>query len=44
MLPTPGTPVLDRRDERGPRKVVLDETTGVVVSVTGGDDDDHHRH
>jgi phospholipase C len=33
----------DDRDERGPRKVVLDETTGAVVSVTGGDDDDHHR-
>jgi phospholipase C len=35
----------DDRDERGPRKVVLDETTGAVVSVTGGDDDHHHdRH
>jgi len=33
----------DDRDERGPRKVVLDETTGAVVSVSGGDDD-HHRH
>ena len=33
----------DDRGERGPRKVVLDETTGAVVSVTGGDDDDH-RH
>jgi phospholipase C len=33
----------DDRDERGPRKVVLDETTGIVVSVTGGDDDGHHR-
>jgi phospholipase C len=34
----------DDRDERNPRKVVLDETTGAVISVTGGDDDDHHRH
>ncbi len=34
----------DDRDERNPRKVVLDETTGAVVAVTGGDDDDHHRH
>ena len=33
----------DDRDERGPRKVVLDETTGAVVSVSGGDDG-HHRH
>jgi len=34
----------DDRDERGPRKVVLDETTGAVVSVSGaGDDDDHHH-
>jgi phospholipase C len=33
----------DHRDERNPRKVVLDETTGAVVSITGGDDDDH-RH
>jgi phospholipase C len=34
----------DDRDERNPRKVVLDETSGAVVAVTGGDDDDHHRH
>ena len=34
----------DDRDERGPRKVLLDETTGAMVSVSGGDDDDHHRH
>jgi len=34
----------DDRDQRNPRKVVLDETTGAVISVTGGDDDDHHRH
>ena len=34
----------DDRDERNPRKVVLDETTGAVVSVSGGDDDDHHDH
>ncbi|MGZ3360299.1 MAG: phospholipase C [Xanthobacteraceae bacterium] len=34
----------DDRDERNPRKVVLDGTTGAVVSVTGGDDDDHRHH
>jgi hypothetical protein len=34
----------DDRDERNPRKVVLDETTGAVVSVSGGDDDDHRHH
>jgi phospholipase C len=34
----------DDRDERGPRKVLLDELTGAVVSVSGGDDDGHHRH
>jgi phospholipase C len=33
----------DDRDERGPRKVLLDETTGAVVSVSGGGDDDHHH-
>jgi phospholipase C len=33
----------DDRDERGPRKVVLDENTGAVVSVSGGGDDDHHH-
>ena len=31
------------RDGRNPRKVVLDETTGAVVAVSGGDDD-HHDH
>jgi phospholipase C len=34
----------DDRDEGGPRKLLLDEKTGVVVSASGGDDDDHHRH
>jgi phospholipase C len=37
----------DDRDENGPRKVVLDEKTGIVVSTSAsGDDDDdgHHRH
>jgi phospholipase C len=35
----------DDRDEGGPRKVLLDEKTGVVVSVSqGGDDDGHRRH
>ncbi len=34
----------DDRDQRNPRKVVLDETTGAVVSVSGGEDDDHHDH
>jgi phospholipase C len=33
----------DDRDDDGPRKVVLDETTGVVVSASRGDDDDHRR-
>ena len=33
----------DDRDEGGPRKLLLDEKTGVVVSASGGDDDDHHR-
>jgi phospholipase C len=32
----------DNRDEGGPRKVLLDEKTGVVVSVSGGDDDRRH--
>jgi len=34
----------DDRDEGGPRKLLLDEKTGVVVSASRGDDDDHHRH
>jgi len=34
----------DDNHERNPRKVVLDEATGAVVSVTGGGDDDDHRH
>ena len=33
----------DNRDEGGPRKLVLDEKTGVVVSASGGRDDDDHR-
>jgi phospholipase C len=34
----------DHRDEEGPRKLILDEATGVVVSASGGDDDrDHDR-
>jgi phospholipase C len=33
----------DDRDEDGPRKLVLDEATGVVVSATRGDDGDHDR-
>ena len=32
----------DDRDEGGPRKVLLDEKTGVVVSASGGADD-HRR-
>ena len=32
----------DDRDEGGPRKLVLDEKTGIVVSASKGDDD--HRH
>ncbi|GAC1528103.1 MAG: hypothetical protein NVS2B16_35920 [Chloroflexota bacterium] len=32
----------DNRDDNGPRKVVLDERTGAVVSVTGGGDDGRH--
>ena len=33
------------RDEGGPRKLILDEATGVVISSSGGDDDrgDNHR-
>jgi phospholipase C len=34
----------DRHDEDGPRKVILDPNTGVVVSASGGDDDGHDRH
>jgi phospholipase C len=34
----------DDRDEEGPRKLVLDEATGVVISSSRGDhDDDHDR-
>jgi phospholipase C len=34
----------DDRDEAGPRRLVLDEATGVVISSSGGDhDDDHDR-
>jgi phospholipase C len=33
----------DNRDEGGPRKVLLDEKTGVVVSVSAGDND-NDRH
>src|SRR5450631_2316943 len=32
----------DDRDEDHPRKLILDEATGVVVSASHGDDDDHH--
>jgi phospholipase C len=34
----------DDRDDNGPRKLVLDETTGVVVSASRGDDDGHRQH
>jgi phospholipase C len=34
----------DDRDEDHPRKLILDENTGVVVSAAKGDDDDHRRH
>jgi phospholipase C len=34
----------DDRDDNGPRKLVLDETTGVVVSASKGDDDGHRGH
>jgi phospholipase C len=34
----------DDRDDDRPRKLVLDEKTGVVVSDSRGDDDDHGRH
>jgi phospholipase C len=33
----------DDRDESGPRKLVPDQTTGVVVSASRGDDDHDHR-
>jgi hypothetical protein len=33
----------DDRDEGGPRKLLLDEKTGAVVSASGGRDDDDHR-
>jgi phospholipase C len=33
----------DNRDEGGPRKLLLDEKTGVVVLAPGRDDDDHRR-
>jgi phospholipase C len=33
----------DDRDEGGPRKLLLDEKTGVVVSVARGDQDNHRR-
>jgi phospholipase C len=32
----------DRRDEDEPRKLILDPTTGAVVSATDHDDDDRH--
>jgi phospholipase C len=31
----------DDRDEDGPRKLILDEHTGAVLTASGGDDDDH---
>ncbi len=35
----------DQDDDGGPRKLVLDEQTGVVISASGDDDDhDHDRH
>lgn len=34
----------DDRNEDHPRKLLLDEKTGVVVSASRGDDDDHGRH
>jgi hypothetical protein len=34
----------DDRNEDGPRKLVLDEATGVVVSSSRDDDDRHHDH
>jgi phospholipase C len=33
----------DDRDEDHPRKLLLDEKTGAVVSASRGDDDDHHH-
>ncbi len=32
----------DQDDDGGPRKLVLDEQTGVVISASGGDDHDRH--
>ena len=32
----------DRRDEDEPRQLILDPTTGTVVSATDHDDDDRH--
>jgi phospholipase C len=34
----------DDRNEDGPRKLVLDEATGVVISSSRGDDDRNHDH
>ena len=34
----------DNRGEEGPRKLVLDEVTGVVLSASDGDDHDRDRH
>jgi phospholipase C len=34
----------DDRNEDGPRKLVLDEATGVVISSSRGDDDRDHDH
>ena len=34
----------DDRDDNGPRKLLLDEKTGVVVSASRGDGDGHGRH
>jgi phospholipase C len=31
----------DEHNEEGPRKLILDEATGVVVSASEGDDDRH---
>ena len=33
----------DNRDEDHPRKLILDEATGAVLSASGRDDDDHDR-
>jgi phospholipase C len=32
----------DRDDEDGPRRLILDEKTGAIVSASRGDDDDRH--